>query len=86
MVTIKLSDLEVAYKTTFHKASPHHDVNFQLVRELTGEKDPYVTMALIFLEENNTGYDGCLERYLCNVGRQKMAFKVDLMPGLIGAK
>jgi hypothetical protein len=43
-------------------------------------------MALIFIEEKNTGYDGVFERYLCNAGKQKMAFKVDLMPGSIGAK
>ena len=80
---IRLNLLEMAYKQTFHKATPHHDINFQLIRDLTGEKNPEVVMALVFLEEKNTGYDGVLERYLCNAGRQKLAFQVDLLPGLI---
>jgi uncharacterized iron-regulated protein len=80
---IRLSRLEQIYLDTFHTATPHHEVNFDLIRTLTGEKDPEVVMALVFIEEKNTGYDGILERYLCNVGKQKLAFQVDLLPGFI---
>jgi hypothetical protein len=80
---IKLSLLEQAYKQAFHKATPHHEVNFPLIQQLTGEKDPEVVMALVYLEHKNTGYDDILERYLCNVGREKLAFQIDLLPGFI---
>ena len=80
---VRLNQLEQAYLRTFHTATPHHEVNFDLIRSLTGEKDPEVVMALVYLEEKGTGYDGVLERYLCNVGKQKLAFQVDLLPGFI---
>ena len=34
------SRLEQAYKQTFHTATPHHEVNFDLIRSLTGRKTP----------------------------------------------
>jgi hypothetical protein len=80
---IKLSQLEEAYKRTFHTATPHREVDFKTVRNLTGEKDPEVVMTMIALEEKNTGYDGLLERYLCRVGKTKLSFQVDLLPGFV---
>jgi len=80
---VLLSQLERAYKETFHKATPHREVDFKIIRSMTGEKDPEVWMALVFIEEHNTGYDGLLERYLCNVGKQKLVFQIDLLPGFI---
>lgn len=82
-MAIKLSELEQAFKKTFHLATPHHDPDFTTIRQLTGEKDPEVHMAIIFIVVDNTGYDGVLERYLCNAGKQRIAFHVDLLPGFV---
>jgi hypothetical protein len=84
-MTITVNDVEACFKETLRmKATPHREPDFKKIRATVGA-DCEVKAMMWFIEANNTGYDGLLERWEFRAEKdgKRISFWADLLPRLI---
>lgn len=85
MEPLTLKSLQIIFEMTEKKATPHRTPDFEKLNQRC-DKDAQVKGNIVFWEENNTGYDGLLERWSFSVtdrdGRL-ITFMADLLPEIV---